>query len=95
MTLEEVSEALRAIPALVDAVEKLRSEMHSFRQEFGKQKPQPVRKFLSLKQAAEELNVSEKSTRSLLHRGLLKSSKGLRVIRIPTDEIENYKRRTI
>lgn len=95
MTLEEVSEAHQAIPALVDAVERLRSEMHLFRQELGKQKAPPTRKFLSLKQAAEELNVSQKSARNLLDRGLLKSSKGLRVIRIPTEEIENYKRRTI
>jgi hypothetical protein len=95
MTIEELVESLKAIPALVAEVEELRNEIHSFRQESKPFKVPSARKFLSLQQAAEELNVCTKSVRRILDRGLLKYSKGLRVIRIPIEEIENYKRRTV
>ena len=90
MTIEELIESLKAVPSLVAEVEKLRNEVHALRRE-----SKPAQKFLSLQQAAEELNVCVKSVRRLLDRGLLKSSKGLRCVRIPTEEIENYKRRTV
>jgi len=90
MTIEELVESLKAVPSLVAKVENLRNEVHALRRE-----SKPVQKFLSLQQAAEELNVCVKSVRRLLDRGLLKSSKGLRCVRIPTEEIENYKRRTV
>lgn len=90
MTIEELVESLKAVPSLVAKVENLRNEVHALRRE-----SKPAQKFLSLQQAAEELNLCVKSVRRLLDRGLLKSSKGLRCVRIPTEEIENYKRRTV
>ena len=90
MTIEELVESLKAVPSLVAEVEKLKNEVHALRRE-----SKPARKFLSLQQAAEELNLCVKSVRRLMDRGLLKSSKGLRCVRIPIEEIENYKRRTV
>ncbi|MGA3172195.1 MAG: helix-turn-helix domain-containing protein [Chthoniobacteraceae bacterium] len=90
MTIEELVESLKAVPSLVAEVEKLRNEVYALRRE-----SKPARKFLSLQQAAEELNLCVKSVRRLMDRGLLKSSKGLRCVRIPIEEIENYKRRTV
>ena len=59
------------------------------------EKPRPASKFLTLKQTAEELNLCVKSVRRLIDRGLLKTSKGTRAVRIPVEEIEAYKRRTV
>ena len=112
MTLEEAIEALRAIPALVEAVEKLTVEVRSLKEQ---NKPLPEahddlpqlppgcislrdaqrRRFITVRQAAYLLQMSEKSVRRAIDRGLLRTSKGLRVIRIPSEEIENYTRYTV
>jgi hypothetical protein len=95
MTVEELVESLKAIPALVVEVERLRNEMHTLRQELKSSKDTSRRKFLSVKEVAEELNVSITSVRRLVDRNLLKRSYGLWKIRIPVEEIENYKLRTV
>jgi DNA-directed RNA polymerase specialized sigma24 family protein len=51
-------------------------------------------RFFSVKQTADILNVSEKSVRRLLERGLLKSSNALRVKRIPRASIEAFEKAT-
>jgi hypothetical protein len=47
-------------------------------------------KYVTVKQAAFLLNVSVKSVRRLIERGLLKPSKGLRVKLIPVGDIHAY-----
>jgi orotate phosphoribosyltransferase-like protein len=95
MTIEELVESLKAIPALAVEVERLRNEIHSLRQESKPSKDTSRRKFLSIKEVAEELNISTTSVRRLVERDLLKRSHGMRMIRIPVEEIENYKLRTV
>ncbi len=95
MNIEELIESLKAIPALVAEVEKLRNEVRLLCLESDVFTRPANRKFLTLKDAAEQLNICTKSTRRLVDRGLLKSSKGMRCVRIPVEEIENYKRRTV
>lgn len=54
-----------------------------------------TKRFISVKQAAFLLNMSEKSIRRLIERCLIKVSKGLRHIRIPVEQVEAYGKRTI
>ena len=51
-------------------------------------------RFYSVKEAAAFLNVSTKTVRRLLERGLLKSSKALRKKLIPCSELETFYQRT-
>ena len=52
-------------------------------------------KYVSIKQAAFLLNMSDKSVRRLIQRGQLTTSKGMRVKRIPVEAIEAYKAKTL
>ncbi len=52
------------------------------------------RRLLSLKETAHTLNVSEKSVRRLIDRGLLKASKALRHIRVPVEAIDQFVKQT-
>jgi excisionase family DNA binding protein len=49
----------------------------------------------SVKEVALILGLSEKSVRRLIYRGLLRSSKALRHLRIPRSEIEKFLERTM
>jgi excisionase family DNA binding protein len=51
-------------------------------------------RFLTVKEAAIYLNVSTKTIRRLLERGLLKSSKALRKKLIPCTDLESFFQRT-
>ena len=53
------------------------------------------RRFYRIKQAAEELNLSEATVRRLVNRGLLRASKATRHILIPREEIENFVQSTL
>ena len=53
------------------------------------------KKFVSLKQAAYLLDVSDKTVRRLLDRGLLKASSGTRHRKVLVESIEEYGGRTI
>jgi excisionase family DNA binding protein len=50
------------------------------------------KRLYSLKETAVELNLSEATVRRLLARGLLRSSKATRHIRIPREQIDNFVR---
>jgi excisionase family DNA binding protein len=52
-------------------------------------------RFYSLKEAAVELNLSQATVSRLIHRGLLRSSKATRHIRIPREQIEEFARTTV
>ncbi len=45
---------------------------------------------VSIKTAAQMLEVSEKSVRRLIERGFLKPNRALRVLRIPVSQIETF-----
>jgi hypothetical protein len=87
--LGEVGKCIALVPQLLAKMDRIEKLLESF------EKPRPARKFLTLKQTAEELNLCVKSIRRLIDRGLLKTSKGTRAVRIPIEEIEAYKRRTV
>jgi Helix-turn-helix domain len=54
-----------------------------------------ARTFVTVKETAFLLNMSEKSVRRLIKRKLLSASKGLGKILIPVQEIGNYLKRTV
>lgn len=54
-----------------------------------------ARRFYSLKEAAVELNLSQATVRRLINRGLLRSSKATRHIRIPREQIDEFARSTV
>jgi len=55
----------------------------------------PIRtQFYSVKQTSVLLNISEKTVRRLLSRGILRSSKATRKKQIPRSDIETYMERT-
>jgi len=85
----ELGKCIALVPQLLARMERVEKLLESF------EKPQHARKFLTLTQAAEELNLCVKSVRRLIARGLLKTSKGTRAVRVPVEEIEAYKRRTV
>ena len=87
-TLSSLLECVALLPELIQRLDRIEKRFES-------EKTRPARKFLTLKQAAEELNLCVKSVRRLIERGLLQASKGTRAVRIPFEEIENYKRRTV
>lgn len=53
------------------------------------------KRLCSLKETAVELNLSEATVRRLIDRGLLRSSKATRHIRIPREQIDNFVRTTV
>jgi excisionase family DNA binding protein len=57
--------------------------------------PPKANRFYSLKEAAVELNLSEATVRRLIDRGLLRSSKATRNIRIPREQIDEFARATV
>jgi orotate phosphoribosyltransferase-like protein len=87
--LGDLGKCIELVPQLLAKMDRIEKLLESF------EKPRPIRKFLTLKQTAEELNLCVKSVRRLIDRGLLKTSKGTRAVRIPIEEIEAYKRRTV
>ncbi len=54
-----------------------------------------TKQFLSIKQTAFLLGVSDKSVRRKIDDGLIKASKALRHVRIHVDEIDAYRKRTV
>jgi excisionase family DNA binding protein len=54
-----------------------------------------TKRFYSLKEAAQELNLSQATVRRLIDRGLLRSSKATCLIRIPGEQIAEFARTTI
>jgi hypothetical protein len=93
INLADLGRLAALTPTLLDAVRRLEGEISALR---GEIRPRPsTRKFLTLAQTAEELNLCTKTVSRLIQRGLLKASKGTRVIRVPLEEIETYKRRTV
>ena len=54
-----------------------------------------TKRFLSIKQTAYILELSEKSVRRLIDDGTIKASKALRHVRIPVEEIEAFKEQTV
>ncbi|PYI98579.1 MAG: hypothetical protein DME98_03900 [Verrucomicrobia bacterium] len=54
-----------------------------------------VNRFYSLRETAVELNLSEATVRRLIARGLLRSSKATRHIRIPREQIDEFARATM
>jgi Helix-turn-helix domain len=87
--LGDLGKCIELVPQLLAKMDRIEKLLESF------EKPRPDRKFLTLKQTAEELNLCVKSVRRLIDRGLLKTSKGTRAVRVPVEEIEAYKRRTV
>jgi excisionase family DNA binding protein len=53
------------------------------------------KRLYSLKETAVELNLSEATVRRLIDRGLLRTSKATRHIRIPKEQIDNFVRTTV
>jgi hypothetical protein len=93
INLADLRKLAALTPTLLDAVRRLEGEISALR---GEIRPKPSnRKFLTLVQTAEELNLCTKTISRLIQRGLLKTSKGTRVIRVPLEEIEAYKKRTV
>jgi excisionase family DNA binding protein len=88
-SLGDFGKCIALVPQLLAKMERIEKLLEGF------EKPRPVRKFLTLKQTAEELNYCVKTVRRLIDRGLIKTSKGTRAVRIPLEEIEAYKRRTV
>jgi hypothetical protein len=87
--LGDLGRCIALFPQLYTKLERIEKFVETL------EKPRPNHKFLTLKQTAEELNLCVKSVRRLIDRGLLKTSKGTRAVRIPVEEIEAYKRRTV
>jgi hypothetical protein len=78
--------ALECIPALVARVEALEAENARLRA-----KERPVRKWYNLKDAAAILELSQDTVRRYIERGLLKKSSLSYRIRIPAEEVENFR----
>jgi hypothetical protein len=53
------------------------------------------KEFYTVKEVAAIIGTSEKSVRRLQKRGFFRSSKALRIKRIPRSEIDRYKRETV
>ena len=85
----EMGRCVALVPRVLAQMERIENLLKTL------DKPQRSSKFLTLKQTAEELNLCTKSVSRLIDRGLLKTSKGTRAIRVPVEEIEAYKRRTV
>jgi hypothetical protein len=101
-SLQEIRELLRTQQRQLALVVR---ELEGLRNKGGSPQPLPkgfisvddlsARKFVSIKQAAYLLNISEKSVRRAIDRGLLKASKGFRMKRIPVEEITRYQKLTV
>ena len=97
-----VNQALAPLRAEIDS---LRKQLEQNRQSNQKEMLVPegclnwetakTRSFLSIKQTAYLLNMSEKSVRRKIECGIIKTSKALRHHRIPIGEIEMYQQRTV
>jgi excisionase family DNA binding protein len=74
-------------------VATLRADMQQLVQ--AKSLAPQTKPFYSLKEAAAELNLSQATVRRLIARGLLRSSKATRHIRIPRQQIDEFARSTI
>jgi hypothetical protein len=93
INLADLGKLAAVAPTLLDAVTRLERQVSALRHEM--RPPPPTRSFLTLAQTAEELNLCTKTVTRLIQRGLLKASKGTRVIRVPFEEIEAYRKRTV
>jgi excisionase family DNA binding protein len=54
-----------------------------------------AKRFYSVKEAALELNLSQATVRRLIDRGLLRSSKATRLVRIPSTQIDEFAENTM
>jgi Helix-turn-helix domain len=91
---------VRLIQKQTSEISEIKKELTAFRASQNPPSDQPegyldpntlaAMKYLTVKQAAFLLNMSVKSVRRLIERGLLKPSKGLRVKLIPVGDIHAY-----
>ena len=86
--------------ALHEIREVVRSEIVALREDGSrlaqrKEILPKANRFYSLKEAAVELNLSQATVRRLICRGLLRSSKATRRIRIPKEQIDEFARTTM
>jgi hypothetical protein len=86
INLADLGKLAALTPTLLDAVRRLEGEISALRDDIRPRSQ--ARRFLSLAQTAEELNLCTQTVSRLIKRGLLKASKGTRVIRVPLEEIE-------
>ncbi len=110
-TMREALEGFAVLPAVLTTLEQLRKQMGAMEREItalrkvsgSGDNEKPVitwgeakgKRFVSLKQAAYLLDVSEKTVRRLLERELLKSSSGTRHKKISVESLEEYSGKTI
>ena len=110
-TITEALNGFAVLPAVLSTLEQLRAQMGSMQNEIaalrkvsgnGDGNDAPItwneakgKRFVSLKEAAYLLDVSDKTVRRLLDRGLLKCSSGTRHRKISVDSLEEYGGKTI
>jgi len=110
-TMREALEGFAALPAVLTSLEQIQKQMLDMQREItalrkvsGSEEGDnaPItwpeakgKRFVSLKQAAYLLDVSEKTVRRLLERELLKSSSGTRHKKISVESLEEYSGKTI
>lgn len=86
MSLEE---SIAAIPIILETVRALDRKVDALMKLVEARKPKP-QKWLSLKEAADILNVSPRTARRYIERGFLRRSAGSRHIRVPAVDVENF-----
>src|SRR4051812_49418551 len=109
VNLIQLLSGFSAIPQLVDRIGELEGKIAELGNKVdGINQPQETkllegyvsageyaaRKFFSVKETAFLLKMSEKTVRRLIDRNVLKSSKGIRLKRIPKESIEAYEKAT-
>jgi len=88
-TLAESLAILGKFPLLLRRIEQLEGEITLLKKQMGNSIGIPKgRKWVSLKEAAQILNLSEKSVRRYIERGFLRKSGASRHIKIPLEDIE-------
>jgi excisionase family DNA binding protein len=79
---------LSALPAVVERIDTLESEVASLRKTVAQSKA--PKKWLTLKEAAELLSLSQKTVRGYIDRGLLRRNEASRHILIPAEDVEAF-----
>jgi len=87
-TLLSLIKGLSALPAVVERVDTLEAELASLRKTLAESKA--PKKWLTLKQAAELLSLSQKTVRSYIDRGFLRKNEASRHILIPAEDVESF-----
>jgi excisionase family DNA binding protein len=91
---EAIAVLLQPSPVLLDALEAIRKEIAALRGLLEVRQPK-AKKWLTLKEAAEVLNVSEKTARRYITRGLLRRNAATRNIRIPAEDVEKIEGKVV